>query len=124
VNPVLFDSNILIDILNGNAAARDFFAQTSQRFVSSISAFEILTGCVGRRLEQRAVAEMLLDCCEVVPFGRQAAALAAENRAKSKKSAERRYIDFLIEGTALAGGFSIATRNVGDFKYANAFAPY
>ena len=64
---VLLDTNILIDLLNGQPQARDYLRTLPQLNISSITAYEVLAGCAGPRASQLNIAETLIGNCNIIP---------------------------------------------------------
>ena len=73
---LLLDTNLLIDVLKGEATARDWLEQ-QQPAVSVITWIEVLVGC--RPAESRAV-EAWLDCFERLPLDRDVARESVQAR--------------------------------------------
>lgn len=119
----LLDSNIIIDVLNGEEAARDYFKSLPIRRVSAASVFEVLVGCTGKRKKQLPIARELFRVCEVVDFSLEDAERAAELFIASTRKKEK-ILDYFIAATAENKALEVATRNVRDFKSVKAFAPY
>jgi len=75
---VLLDSMILIDHLNGIAAATEHLGKVGRAaHVSAITRAEVLTGMTG---DARRAAARFLDCFRFLPLDREVADLAAELR--------------------------------------------
>jgi len=121
--PVLLDSNIVIDVLNGIESARRYFKRLSVRRISAATVFEVLVGCTGKRKNQLPVAQELFRVCEVVDFTQEDASRAAELFIESPRKKEK-ILDYFIAATAENNGMEIATRNARDFKTVKAFEPY
>ena len=118
----LLDTNIIIDVLNGHEAARQYLKSLSVLRVSSVSVFEVFAGCTGKRKQQLAVAREIFDVCEVIELTHSAAAYAAEQYMKAPS--KNKILDYFIAGVAVVNGLELATRNPKDFKSVKAFAPY
>lgn len=104
----LFDSNILINYLNGIEAAKRELGRYESRSVSVISWMEILAGAPA---EAEAATSAFLDEFNLVGIdagiARRAVRLRREKRLKLP--------DAVILATALEGGLLLVTRNVRDF---------
>ena len=103
----LFDTNILIDSLNGIAAARSALERSRNPAISIISWIEVLVGAT----ENDEIVEGLLRNFEVIhisdEIGRRAARIRRERRMKLP--------DAIILATASVGGRTLVTRNTRDF---------
>jgi len=118
----LLDTNIIIDVLNGSEAARNYIKSLPVLRVPSVTVFEVLTGCTGKRKKQKLIALEIFEACEIVDFSKSDAEHAAAlfNADPSKK----KILDYFISGTAQTHGLRVATRNPKDFKSIDAFKPY
>ena len=105
----LFDTNILIDYLNGNEAARKEIGAHRQRFVSIITWMEVLAGA--HNAEEADVLEMFLRDFRVVDIARGIAREAVEIR----RTHRIRLPDALIWATARTESALLVTRNTRDF---------
>ncbi len=74
---VLIDSNIIIDHLNGIDAATEYLDGLPVLRVSSMTVFEVLSGCTGAREPQEEQAEALFGICDVIELSEAAARRAA-----------------------------------------------
>ncbi|WP_448586035.1 PIN domain-containing protein [Thermaurantiacus sp.] len=104
-----FDTNILIDCLNGVEAARRELRRVQQRWISRISWIEVLAGAdsLTAQAVEGFLAQFLIDeVTEII--GRRTAALRAEQRSLSLP-------DALILATAQIHGRILVTRNTRDF---------
>jgi len=120
----LIDTNIIIDVLNGDENALAYLEGLDSLFVPSVAVFEVLAGCFGKRKGQYEQAMRIFDACEIVDFSSPDAIFAADLLLKSPTKSKNRIMDFFIAGTADTNSFEVATRNVRDFKSIAAFAPY
>ena len=118
----LLDTNIIIDVLNGNKLARDYLKSLPVLKVSSISVFEVVAGCTGERQKQLPIAREIFEVCEVIELSQLAAEHAAIEFTKSPQ--KNKILDLLIAGTAATNELEVATRNPKDFKSVKAFEPY
>jgi predicted nucleic acid-binding protein len=119
---VLIDTNIIIDHLNDVEKATAYLESLPVLRVSSLTVFEVLSGCSGERAGQVDYASELFDICDVVELteadARRAAGFFRDSPVK------KRIIDYLIGATAETHALEVATRNPKDFKTVNAFSPY
>lgn len=119
---VLLDSNIVIDHLNDMEKATAYLESLPVLRVSSVTVFEVLAGCSGKRARQKTAALEFFSICDVVEFSAPDAEGAAELYRKSP--AKKKILDYFISATAKTHAFDVATRNPKDFKGASAFSPY
>ncbi len=107
-----FDSDILIDALNGIDAARVEIRRAGRKSISRISWTEVMAAADSRTL--RAV-EAFLGCFRVEEVGdavaRRAAALRAERKGLT-------LCDAIVLATAQIGGRILVTRNIKVFSAA------
>ena len=107
----IFDSNILIDYLNGFPQAKKELALYESRAISVVSWIEIMAGC---EPEADAATRSWLASFEVIalegPIADRAARLRRESNAK-----KIRLPDAIILATAAAKGLILVTRNSKDF---------
>lgn len=109
-NGVLLDSVIVIDHLNGVAAATGFLQTCGgAACISPITRAEVLTGLDGR---ERQLAARFLDCFQFLPIDRESADLAAELR----RTQRWRLPDAFQAAVAQIHGLRLATRNTADFN--------
>ena len=105
----LFDTNILIDYLNGLDAAKTEIARYGERLISVITWMEVLVGARGEA--ETDVIEMFLRDFRVVEPTRRIARDAVEIR----RTAKVRLPDALIWASARAESALFVTRNSKDF---------
>lgn len=105
----LFDTNILIDYLNGSDAARKEIGAHRQRLVSIITWMEVLAGA--RNEEETDVIEIFLRDFRVVDITRGIAREAVEIR----RAHRMKLPDAVIWATARAESALLVTRNTKDF---------
>lgn len=105
----LFDTNILIDYLNGSAAARSELDRYRERLISTITWMEVLAGA--RTEAEEDVIEMFLRDFTLVevsrPVARAAVALRREHRL--------RLPDAVIWASAQHESALLISRNTKDF---------
>jgi predicted nucleic acid-binding protein len=105
----LFDTNILIDYLNGVFAAQKELARYSERLVSLVTWMEVLAGA--RNAEEEDVIEMFLRDFQVVDVTRRVAREAIVIR----KAFRVRLPDAIIWAAARTESALLVTRNSKDF---------
>lgn len=104
----LFDTNILIDYLNGVDAARAELARYERPAISVISWIEVL---VGTKPAVEAATRGFLATFERVELSTDIADRAVSLRRKARL----RIPDAIILATARVGGLLLVTRNTKDF---------
>jgi predicted nucleic acid-binding protein len=109
----LFDTNILIDYLNGVPAAETLVGKTRHRMVSVVTWMEVLAGA--RTPEEEDVIEMFLRDFKLVELSRPIARGAVALR----KTRRLRLPDAIILATAQHESAVLVTRNTKDFLPAN-----
>ena len=105
----LFDTNILIDYLNGIEAARTEIERPADRLVSIITWMEILAGA--RDDEEEDVIEMFLRDFRVVDLTRRVARQAVGIR----RVRRIRLPDAIVWASARVESALLVTRNTKDF---------
>lgn len=105
----LFDTNILVDYLNGLEAARAELRRHRTRLISLITRIEVLVGC--REAEEDAVARRFLAGFEQVPIDHDAGEQAVELRRLHRI----RLPDALILASAQHHNALLISRNTRDF---------
>ncbi|MEO8538854.1 MAG: PIN domain-containing protein [bacterium] len=107
---VLFDSNIVIDALNGVVGAREAFEAADDHFVSVITRIEVLAGCQSRESEAQATSILaglsMLELSEAV----------ADEAIRIRRTGRLRLPDAIILATARVHGLTLCTRNTKDFR--------
>jgi hypothetical protein len=109
VTDVSFDTNILIDCLNGVEAGRAELRRARRRWISRISWIEVMAGIdeAGARLVEDFLAQFSID--ELTEdIGRLAAAMRRER-------GNLRLPDAIILASAQSRGRILVTRNTRDF---------
>lgn len=123
MSAALLDSNIIIDHLNSIDKATDYLDSLSDWIISSLTVFEVLSGCTGERSKQLAKAKQFFNFCSIIAVDSEIAETAAAFQRKSK--AKRKLADFIIAATAINNGLELASRNPADFKgTCKVFQPY
>lgn len=105
----LFDTNILIDYLNGVDAARSEIEGSTERLVSIITLMEVLAGA--RDKAEEDVIDMFLRDFHVVDLNRRVAREAVEIR----RSRRIRLPDAIVWASARTESALLVTRNTKDF---------
>lgn len=96
-------------------------ALTSMTVFEALYGFEhgvLKSGELNERIKlNRIYTEQLIESCDVLPFDKNAAAIAAYITARLSKSDYNKHLkDVLITATALAHGHGVATQNKRDFE--------
>ena len=105
----LFDTNILIDYLNGVETAKAELSRYRHRLVSIVTWMEVLAGAKG--VEEEDVIDLFLRDFRVVELTRSVAREAVEIRRERRV----RLPDAVIWATARAESALLVTRNTKDF---------
>ena len=124
MNPsALVDTDILIDVSRGDAAAVEFLIameSTGEPAISVVTALEVLAGCRNKR--DFSVAERFLGRFRTM-------ALSAEGETEARRLFKRYRLshglmipDCLIAATAMAAGIPLATKNRRDFVFIDGLA--
>lgn len=114
MSKVLFDTDILIDILRGREAIRTFLLDLTDHSVPCCSVISVAELYAGMRPEEKHATDILLDGLVIIPLGREIAEVAG--RFKSRvKSRWLELADCLIAATAFVEGATLATGNTKDY---------
>lgn len=105
----VFDTNILIDYLNGQTEARTELSRYSEQFVSVVTWTEVM---VGTPPEKERAARRFLNRFQVVGLGDEVAALGVTLRREQRLKLP----DAIIYATARVAGCVLVTRNTKDFS--------
>lgn len=108
---LLLDTNILIDVLRGEALALAWLEQQQQPHISVITWIEVLVGC------REGEASRVHDWLESFPRLPLNEAIAAE-AVRLRQQHGLKIPDAIILATARCGDLSLATGNVKDFPLA------
>jgi predicted nucleic acid-binding protein len=106
----VFDTNILIDYLNGIEAAKQELDRYATRLISIITFIEVMAGA-GEPAEERAV-RGFLGAYQVIDLS---AEIARETIAL-RKSHRLKIPDAVVYATARIQGCNLVSRNMKDFK--------
>jgi predicted nucleic acid-binding protein len=109
---VLFDTNILIDYLNGIEKARTELERTANRAISIVTWMEVM---VGATLEDEAQIRAFLATFRTHPITSEVAERAVDLRRQRKIKLP----DAIIQATAEIAGRVLITRNSRDFSADN-----
>jgi len=104
----IFDTNIVIDALNGNAAAQLEYDRYDHVLISRITWIEVLVGAPEDDTLTRA---FLQERFVTAPLDRRVAEIAVELRRKEKAKLP----DCIVWATARANDAVLVTRNTRDF---------
>lgn len=105
----LFDTNILIDHLNGIKKATKELKRSDDLAISVITWIEVMTGAQNKA--QETVLRAFLTSFQCLPVTNAVAERAAENL----RTRKIKLPDAMILATAEAAGRTLVTRNVRDF---------
>lgn len=106
-----FDSNILIDWINGVAAADKELESASARVISVLTWVEVLAGT--RNTDEEATARAFLRAgFHVLPVDEA----VAERALILRRTRRMKLADAIIHATALEQGLQLCTRNTKDFS--------
>ncbi len=105
----VFDTNILIDYLNGISGAADVIARYSEPVISRITWMEVIVGAIGDE-EMKATREFL-RLFSVEELGES----IAEEAIRVRQDKRIRLPDAIIYATACSLGCQLITRNTKDF---------
>jgi predicted nucleic acid-binding protein len=105
----LFDTNILIDHLNGVAKATREIRRSHDPAISVITWIEVMTGAASP--SEEAILRGFLSNFQCLEITREVAERAAVNRRQKRIKMP----DAIILATAEAAGRQLVTRNVKDF---------
>ena len=105
----LFDTNILVDYLNGIAPAKEEIERTGDRAISIVTWMEVLAGA--QEDAEEDVIDMFLRDFRVIDVTRRIAREAIEIR----RSQRLRLPDAIILATARSESAVLVTRNTKDF---------
>ena len=106
----VFDTNILIDYLNGVKAARSELAQYSVRQISVITFIEVMVGA--KNLEEEKVIRGFLASFEVLDLSAE----IAQETIQLRKSLRLKVPDAIVYATARAQGCLLVSRNTKDLN--------
>jgi predicted nucleic acid-binding protein len=105
----VFDTNIVIDALNGVEQADDEYSRYERVLISRITWMEVLVGAEGDDAGLRDFLEAYFD---IVPLD----VAVAENAVSLRREHHIRLPDAIIWGTAKAHNAVLVTRNTKEFN--------
>ncbi len=105
----VFDTNILVDYLNGVAAARREFEKYEEISISIVTWMEVMVGADDA--EEEAVTREFLAWFQVKPWEKS----VAERAVKLRRQHRLKLPDALIWASAKELGAILVTRNTKDF---------
>ena len=114
----VFDTNIIIDYLHGNAKAARAITADASPTISIVSWMEVL--CGAETPAETKSAYSALSAFQVIPLNTDIALLAVENRKKLKLKLP----DAIIYATALSLGTAVITCDKYFPKSAHVHKPY
>jgi len=106
----VFDTNILVDYLNGIEEAKIELNQYNRRLISVITQIEVLVGVADE--EQEAVVRSFLSTFEL----KEVTGDIAETAIRIRRETRMKIPDAIVYGTAQNEGCLIVSRNTKDFK--------
>ena len=114
MSKVLFDTDILIDILRGREAIRAFLLDLTDHSVPCCSVISVAELYAGMHPVEKHATDVLLDGLVIIPIVWEIAEVAGrfKSRVKSRRLA---LADCLIAATAFAEGATLATGNTKDY---------
>lgn len=123
---VLFDTNIIIDALNGREEAAAELLAYDDAAISIISWIEVMTGTPAdiRANVQQFLADAAL---KILALTDDIAAATAQTRHTALQESPKRRLklpDAIIQATAVQSGRLLITRNTTDFKGLSIRVPY
>ena len=107
-----FDTNILVDALNGVEVAQVELRRVDRRWISRFTWLEILSGCT---VDTHAGTEAFLDYFSISEFSDEVARRAAVICAQQPKM---KLADAVVWASAQVSGRIFVTRNTTDFPAA------
>jgi len=109
----VFDTNILVDYLNGLPAAKRELEQYEEVIISMVTWMEVLAGADDA--EEEAVTRDFLSRFKIQPLDKS----VAERAIKIRRQHKLKLPEAIIWGTAMELGWILVTRNTKDFPETN-----
>ncbi len=109
----VFDTNILVDYLNGIPAARRELDQYEEAAISMVTWMEVLAGA--EAATEEAITRDFLSQFKIQPLDKT----VAERAIKIRRQHKLKLPDAIIWATALELGRILVTRNTRDFPETN-----
>jgi len=106
----VFDTNILIDYLNGFKQAKKELSLYDEKIISVITQIEVLTGA--RNSEEESILRRFLSTFVVVDLNRH----IADKTVILRRELHLKIPDAVIYATAREQGCMVVSRNTKDFK--------
>lgn len=104
----LFDTNILIDYLNGVSEAKDELDRYDEKAISVVTWMEVMVGAVPA---VEAATRDFLDSFEIIALENP----IAERAVAFRKGSKSKLPDAIIWASAQVNGLLLVTRNTKDF---------
>ncbi len=106
----VFDTNILIDYLNGVASAKEELAKYTLRQISIITLIELMVGC--RDGDEEKAVRGFLATFEVLEVSSE----VAQEAVSLRKQLRLKIPDAIVYATARTQGCILVSRNTKEFK--------
>jgi predicted nucleic acid-binding protein len=124
VKAALFDTNILIDAIQGYPEALDEFGYWERPSISVITVIELNAG-ISAQSKHKMTSTLANVGFEIIHLDNAIITIAARIRSNSiRRRAKMALADAIILATAQARGLMVVTRNKKDFKGPNIRIPY
>ena len=121
--PYLFDSDIVIDLLDGVPQIRIAVdsLMPGGAGLSIVTYMEVRHGILarGNSLAAQSALEAFIQAAPILPFSRTVADRCAELRVglqQQGRSVRRRALDLIVAAIALHYDFTLVTRNLADYR--------
>ena len=106
----VFDTNILVDYLNGVGAAKDELARYSTRLISVITFIEVMVGC--KDVEEEKTVRGFLAALDVLDVSPE----IAEEAVSLRQRFRLKIPDAIVYATARTQGCILVSRNTKELK--------
>jgi predicted nucleic acid-binding protein len=106
----VFDTNILVDYLNGVGAAKDELARYSTRLISVITFIEVMVGC--KDAEEEKTVRGFLAALDVLDVSAE----IAEEAVSLRQRFRLKIPDAIVYATARTQGCILVSRNTKELK--------
>lgn len=114
MSKLVLDSDVLIDLLRGRPAAREFLLTATRQSVPCCSAVSVAEVHAGMRPQESEATSALLDGLVILPVTRAVAELAGSFKRRDR-GRTLELADCLIAATAALEGATLATGNLRDY---------
>jgi hypothetical protein len=122
MNPILPDTDLLIDYLRGHEKAVAFLKARMDRIVLSVVVIaELYSGI--RKPDEKEAIDALIEVCPTFPVGLELAKQAGRYKREYQKSHGIGLTDALIAATATAGNAELKTLNVKHYPMFKGLKP-